>query len=90
MDNFACLVIQYPSGFCVVDTTAPLQSPICVLINCDVTMNKVSRWQIILMISNVLKVSCEFILSNCPPFLCSYMNFHFKIFFLSQLPMNPS
>ena len=76
MDNFACLVIQYPSGFCVVDTTAPLQSPICVLINCDVTMNNVSRWQIILMISNVLKVICEFILSDCPPFLCSYMNFH--------------
>ena len=59
MDNFACLVIQYPSGFCVVDTTAPLQSPICVLINCDVTMNKVSRWQIILMISNVLKMKLE-------------------------------
>ena len=85
MDNFACLVIQYPSGFCVVDTTAPLQSPICVLINCDVTMNNVIRWQIILIISNVLKVICEFMLSNCPPFLYSCMNFHFQIFFLFTL-----
>ena len=37
----------------------PLQSPLCVLINCDTTTINVSNWSAILMISNVLNVISE-------------------------------
>ena len=57
MDNFASLVTQCPSGFCLCDTTTPLQSPLWVFMKSEETMTNVSKWSIIFIISNVLKVN---------------------------------